>query len=158
MTFFNYPSVDPNNRSASQYAQPGLNHAPEYMVSGMPFVTSSVLTTNVLKIELPYVTSKLYFHSIGGTLRFGFTNNGVNGTNYYLVNTSDGNFSFDIRCKTIYVRADTSTVTMSFCAAMTQIDRDRYPLITGSLADPITGKNAFNTGSMDFSVGFNGIG
>jgi hypothetical protein len=159
MTFFSYPGVPSSNNSFSQPVGPGLNHAVEYMASGLPFVTSSILTTTVLKIELPYVTSKLNFNAVGGTLRFGFTENGVNNSNYYLVTSGDGNFgSFDIRCKTIYVRADTSAVTMSFCAAMTTIDRDKMPLLTGSLADPITGKCQFLTGSTDYSFGFNGIG
>ena len=107
---------------------------------------------------MPYVSSKLYFHTSGGTLRFGFTENGVNGSNYFLVNSNDGNFSFDLRCKTIYVRADTGSVTMSLCVALTQIDRDRYPLLTGSLADPITGKFLHNSSSVAYEIGYNGLG
>lgn len=158
MTFFNYPAVDPNNRSASQYAQPGLNHTPEYMASGLPYVSTSQLDTTVSTIELPYVSNQINFHASGGTLRFGFTENGVNGSNYFLVHSNDGNYTFDLRCKTIYVRADSGTVTMSFCAGLTQIDRDRLPVLTGSLADPITGKFAYNTGSVAYEIGYDGLG
>lgn len=158
MSYFDYPGVEPSNRTSSQGAQPGLNHAPEYMVSGLPFVTASALTVSASKIELPYVSSELSFHATGGAIRFGFTENGVNGSNYFLVGPGEGLFRFDIRCKTIYVRGDAGAATMTMAAALTQIDRDRYPLLTGSLADPITGKQGFNTGSLDFAIGYNGLG
>jgi hypothetical protein len=158
MTYFTYPGVPTSNMASSQPAGPGLNMVSEYMASGLPYVSSSVLTTAASKLDIPYTTNELYFHAIGGTLRVGFTLNGVNGTNFFRVSPTDGNFTFRIRCKEVYVRAETGTVSMSFMAAMTQIDNKHCPTLTGSMADPVTGKYLFQTSSLDNVVGYNGLG
>lgn len=157
MTHYNIPGVPTSNAASSLYPQPGLNHVGEYVASGVPFVTASSIDTTAIAIELPYVSSRLYFNVPSGSLRVGFTENGVNGSNYYLV-TANSQHSFDIRCATVFVRAEAGTVDMSMMAALTQIDRDRMPRLTGSYADPQTGKNMFNTGSIENVVGYNGLG
>ena len=92
-----YPSSNP---AYAGFQQPGsgLNNVSEYIASGMPFVTSSVYSTTVVRIDFPFVTSELYFRSGGGSLRFGFTQNGVNGSNYWIVGSGEHE-SFRIRCK-----------------------------------------------------------
>jgi hypothetical protein len=156
MTFFNYPGVPTSNGTFSQPAGPGLQHTPEYMASGLPFVSSSTLSTTPIKIEFPYVTKTLNLRATAGSFRVGFTQVGVNGTNYFVVDTSS--VKLDIRCKTIFVRSTTGAADMTLCAELTTIDRDRMPLLTGSYADPITGKCQFLTGSTEYSFGYNGIG
>jgi hypothetical protein len=154
----NWPSVPDTNRGF-QYPGSGLNNAAEYVASGLPFVTTSTgLGTTPTEINFPYVTKCFQIHAVGGNLRLGFTENGINGTNYFVLHQNDGAYHFDIRCKTLYVRADSSTVTMSLCAAMTQIDSKQFPVLSGAYADD-QGRAAFISSSVGQKIfGFDGLG
>lgn len=120
-----------------QYPRSGINNVAEYQASGLPWITGSIsITSTPLRIDFPYVTNALHFHvhDHGGTsaMRFGFTENGVNGTNYGLIHGDDGWVTFNFRCKTIYVRADAGTVQCSIAAGLTTIDQKIFPILTGS--------------------------
>lgn len=119
-----------------QNARSGPNNVGEYQTSGLPWVTSSLVTQTPLKIDFPYVTNHISVHggAYGGTdgVRIGFSVNGVNGGNYALVKAADGWTQFDLRCKEIYVRADTGTVSMSLCVGLTLIENKAFPSLSGS--------------------------
>lgn len=70
----------------------GLNNVGSYQVSGMPFATGSIDATTAVKIEFPYVTRwvQLYNHA-GDHCRVGFSQEGVEGTNYFRLGPQTGN-------------------------------------------------------------------
>jgi hypothetical protein len=98
----------------------GLNNTAEYMTSGLPWVSASIISSgSVWQIDFPYVTSHLRIHLDGGnnaTLAFGFTRSGSLGSNKnFLTATSQNSdtFSEHLRTKTLYIVAHTNNVTAS---------------------------------------------
>jgi hypothetical protein len=80
----------------SYQAQVGINHTPAYQVSGRPFATGSIdASGGAVKIEFPYVTRWIYVvnHDNGGSdhCKIGFSEAGVNGTNYFRIGPQTGN-------------------------------------------------------------------
>jgi hypothetical protein len=112
-----------------------FNSAPEYMVSGIPFVTSSnVSAGNVVRIDFDKVTKsvKVCNTSLAGTdLRVGFSRLGVMGGNYFLVSGSVTQ-EFDVRTRSMFFYSTAGTVTFSVYAAQTTIDPTNVALFTGS--------------------------
>ena len=125
----------------------GLNNATEYVVSGLPWVSSSVVNTTPFKVQLPYVASKLSFQvSAGSALRVGFSENGVNNSNFVLVSSATGWVDFNFRCKEFYIMADSATSTCSMAISLTTIDQRSMPILTGS--------GMYNSGATDFILGY----
>ena len=130
----------------------GLNHAPAYQISGIPFVTSSVegeLTTsqNIVKVSFPFVTSTIRVECSGSAsgatlIRVGFTENGVrsNPNPNYLLTLSNAGLNYGtpalpVRCKEIYLMKDTNSgnnVGFIVSAGLTTIDRNQLPTLTAS--------------------------
>ena len=80
-----------SNFIKSYQANVGLNHAPAYQVSGQPFASGSINAATVTKVEFPYVTRWIYVVNRGGAdVRVGFSQAGVEGTNYFVVGQSSG--------------------------------------------------------------------
>ncbi len=65
----------------------GLNNVGSYMTSGMPYTTSSVDASTATKIEFPYVTRWVIVqnNSTSDDLKVGFSEHGVEGSNYFLI-------------------------------------------------------------------------
>lgn len=131
----------------------GYNFAPEYQVSGWPFVkTVSGVDTTAQKIEFPRVTRwfSISIHSTAHrAVRVGFTENGVNDTagdgHYFLIETDekDGgggganhsfkSSTFEIKCKELWFRTDSGdSTTVSVIAGYTGVLTGSFPVITGS--------------------------
>lgn len=111
----------------------GPSNVAEYQASGLPWATSSNVTDLVWRVDFPYVTNGISIQAVSGTVRLGFTENGVNGTNYILLGSGNDYPTFDLRCKTIFVRSHTaSTGTVSILAGLTQIQHRDFPVLTGS--------------------------
>lgn len=139
-----------SNRVSFNYPASGLNNVGEYQASGLPYVTSSAVTTTPSHIQFPYVTK--FFTIVnpsGGSVRVGFTEAGVQGTNFFSVAPS-GSQSLDIRCKSLFVRAEAGSATVQVVAGLTQIPAQRLPVLTGSAV--------FATGSTDLVFGYDGLG
>ena len=137
-TTFNYPAS-------------GLNNVAEYLASGLPWVTSSLATTTPVSYTFPFVTSTIQVVNSGSLpLRLGFTSNGIQGTNSYII-PGGADVSLDVRVITLYVRADTGTTNYSIYAGLTQIPARGFPVLTGSAA----GFNPATTGSV---YGYSGLG
>lgn len=151
----------PDAKGGFQYPSSGPNNTMEYMASGLPFVTASVATATPFRIDFPYVTSEIYIQLSGSTTstaRLGFTEQGVNGSNYFVVDSVQGATAFRIRCKTIYIRTNTGTApSYSVMAALTTIPNKSFPTLTGSAADPITGRAMFNSASNEPIFGYRGL-
>ena len=61
----------------------GVNHVGAYQVSGRPFASGSINATSAVKVEFPKVTRWIYVVNHGGAdCRLGFSQAGVEGTNY----------------------------------------------------------------------------
>jgi len=128
----------------------GLNNAAEYSASGLPFVTTSVgLTTSPVEVNFPFLTNGLYFNVSGSIpARVGFTQNGVNTINYFTIKPGDSPAEYRIRCKTLYVRADSGTVTaLSIMAGLTTIEPKQFPVLSGAYAE-------YNSASLERVYGY----
>ena len=131
----------------------GHNFAPEYQVSGWPFVkTVTGVDGNAQKIEFPYVTRwfAVSIHAaVHRAVRIGFTENGVDNTSgdreYFLIETSEkdgggggANHSFksnvfEIKCKEVWFRTDSGdATTVSIIAGYTNVPAAGFPILSSS--------------------------
>jgi len=116
----------------------GLFSTPEFQASGLPWtVTAATSGTTVVKYSIPKVTKNITVvnsdATAGNRIRIGFTENGVNGSNYVLVNGGQ-TVTLDARVKEIFVRANSSgAYTYSIYCACTTIDGKFMPILTGSV-------------------------
>lgn len=117
--------------------QKGLGNVGSYLVSGIPFATSSVVApasgSTPIKIEFPSVTSKITVKNTLSTastaviIKVGFSENGVQGTNYFELSNQES-FSESLRVKEIYViSSDSNTATFQVLAGCTGIEKDELP-------------------------------
>jgi hypothetical protein len=100
-------------------------------------VTAATSGVIVTKYSLPKVTKSITFVNTDTTatnrIRIGFTENGINGTNYVLVNGGQ-TITLDARVKEIFIRANASgAYTYSVYCALTTIDGRFMPILTGSV-------------------------
>lgn len=116
----------------------GFFSTPEFQASGLPWtISASTSTTAVVKYVLPKVTKSITITNNDTTatnrIRIGFTENGINGSNYILVNGGQ-TVTLDARVKEIFIRANTSgTFIYSLYCALTTIDGKFMPILTGSV-------------------------
>lgn len=118
---------------------PGLGHVPEYQASSWPWVTSSIIASDgdVHEHNFPYVTRWLILHNKdhGGSseLSFGFTANGVTGSNnYFSLHAGEMSPRLELKCKKIFITADTNSTPYEILAGYTAISADLFPVLTGS--------------------------
>jgi len=118
----------------------GLSNTAEYMASGLPWVSSSVIPSgSTWRIDFPMVTSNLTIHNAGSagssTMAVSFTLSGAQGSNRFLLtnntNVAD-TFEEHVRVKTVFITALTNFVTASVYAGLTTIQPKYYPVLTGS--------------------------
>lgn len=118
----------------------GLNNTAEYMVSSLPWASSSAIPSgSTWTVTFPYVTNHLEVHNASNTaatLAVGFTLSGAQGSNRILLG-SNTNFAdtFDqhVRVTTIYLTALTTNVTASVFAGLTTILPRSFPILTSSV-------------------------
>lgn len=116
----------------------GSEHVPAYQISGIPFVTSSVITLGQTKqIHFPTITRDITVkNESAGLLAVAFTENGLKPefSNYMRLAVSES-FAGNIRCKDIFLSASAGT-TLSFTvvAGLTTIHETMFPTLTGSIS------------------------
>jgi hypothetical protein len=118
----------------------GPNFVPAYQTSGVPFVTSSTgLGTTPLKISFPQATRFFQVINNGIThIRVGFSENGVNATepentNYFILSGGVSSQRLELRCKDLFLRADTALDTsFSLIAGLSGVARNQFPVLTGA--------------------------
>lgn len=122
----------------------GLNHAPAYTVSGIPYVTGTIPlpsnTGNAVEIKFPFITQqiKIHNHSTSEALRVAFSANGIKNGNYWIVDeeaaSGKGQPYMEMRVKTdkIYLLSNTTNACSGaiIFAEMTGIPSHEYPLAT----------------------------
>ena len=113
--------------------QPGLGSVGQYQASSRPFLSSSIAVvasgTPVVKVSFPTVTKFITVKNTGpvgsdaAVLRVGFSENGIAGTNYFILE-NDESYSADWRVSAVYLRVDSGAVnaTASVIAGETGID------------------------------------
>lgn len=131
---------------------PNHNHAAEYQVSGIPFVTgsaSSELTseTDTIKIELPSVSRWIVVQCTGSvgakgqaSLKFGFSHLGVTSAasgsalRYFSVPDGSTTGRLEVKCKEIYFAKDGDTnAGFQLMAGLTGVESKYFPTLTGSV-------------------------
>lgn len=123
----------------------GLYFAAEFQSSALPYVTSSIApaaSAGCLKISFDKITKffQVTNHSSQGQyLRMGFTENGVRGKNYFLIDGKDESMTFDLRVKTLFFAGMSGSVEFSLMAGLTCIDSVEMPILTGTLPNGNSG-------------------
>lgn len=125
--------------------QEGVNSVPAYMVSGIPWVTGSLVVPTLTAVKLRFDAVTKFFKVVntgGNNVKVGFTNDGVSGTlggapanNFFTVITGTTQ-QFDLRVKDIYMIGEGGITTVDVLGGVTSIPRTNYPLLTGSNPAP----------------------
>ena len=108
----------------------GEKYVPEYQVSGQPFLTGSTesLSSFAHRIDFPYMTQWICVSNESDTdMKIGFTETGVTGGNYYVVQASQMTDKLEIRARSLFVKAGGNSKDYSVMAGLTNIP-------TGSIA------------------------
>jgi hypothetical protein len=112
--------------------RPGIGNAASYQVSGIPWVSSSLVVpasgSIVLEISFPQVTKSLIVKnsSTGSVnMRVGFSANGVKNSNNYFILSGGESFAADLKITRVYLMSNDATVlTGSVIAGLTNIPAD----------------------------------
>jgi hypothetical protein len=138
-----------------KYPSPGQYSTAEYQASGLPYVTQSQVTSgSVSEITFPFVTNDFSVkNNSAGTLRVGFTRNGVLGTNCFTLPVS-GSFQSKIRVTKLFLTAASGTITYEVVAGLTAIPPNNFFVLTGSYA----GFSGSMGDSNNRFFGYNGLG
>ena len=123
------------------WSPPGLANVGSYQVAGQPYVSGS--TTHAAlheeKFSFPYVTKNVTIinHS-SETIRIHFnsTSSGpvISGMHYVELDSDEDSYTFNAKCKEIYVSAPANSGDASYCvvAELTGIERGSMYALTGS--------------------------
>lgn len=116
-------------------ARPGIGYVPEFQVSSVPWVTSSIApSSGFVRYDFPTVTRFVKVKNVsGGTgpLLVGFSQNvsGSNGLNYQL--STGQEVSMDVRINSLYVAGNAHT--FSVLVGLTGIEARQLPVFSGSV-------------------------
>ncbi len=118
---------------------PGPNCTAEYLVAGVPFITSSILpVSGTIGIDFPYVTRTIRVRNIGaGNAQLGVTQLGAKNTNYFIL-PSGSSEEFNIRTRQFWAYSLQGT-TLSVFAGLTTIEARMFPILTASSPSNIPG-------------------
>ncbi len=120
------------------FGAPGGNYVPAYQMSGLPFAqTGTIVTSNTLSLNFPMVT-KFFVVSCSVPTFMGFTQNGVAGSNRFLLSPGQSPV-FELRVRDLYFRNESGvTSSINVLAGLTAISVHDYPFVSSSF---ITGSN-----------------
>jgi len=130
--------------SLSNVYTAGLGNVGSYQVSGAPFASGSIeVNSTAKKIEFPYVTQWIQVVAHTGSasdVKVGFSENGVEGTNYYRIHVANNDnhetaYAFPITMKVseIWLKCDNSdTASVDVIAGLTNIPVARINNLSGS--------------------------
>ena len=121
--------------SLSNVYSVGLNNVGSYQVSGMPFATGSLSAASAIKIEFPFVTRWIRVINHDGThLKVGFSEAGVDGTNYFRCGPETGaegtqSISLELKLTEIWFSGSTD---FDLVAGLTNIPVERVTNVSPS--------------------------
>jgi hypothetical protein len=131
--------------SSLKWPDPGPMSVPDYQVSALPWVTSSVATTTAAAISFPTTTRWVEVRNLGANaLRVGFSANGVNANppsqaHYFTLPASSAALvspttaRWELRCSRLFIAAAASTTTYSLIAGLTGIPGRYFTDMSASL-------------------------
>jgi hypothetical protein len=121
--------------SIYNHVQAGLSNVGSYQASGIPWASSSIVvpvsSSAPLEVSFPQVTKNIIVKNVSavsGTLRVGFSANGVaSGSNFFLLDRGES-FAADIRVSRLYLLSNNGTpVNASIIAGLTNITAADLP-------------------------------
>lgn len=109
--------------------RPGIGNAASYQVSGIPWVSSSLVVpasgSTTLEISFPQVTKSIIVKNVSTgsvQMRVGFSANGVKNTNNFFILSGGESFAADLKVTRIYLMSNNGAVlTGSVIAGLTNI-------------------------------------
>ena len=116
------------------YPKPTHNDSSNYLVSGIPYVLSSISapvnTGTPIAVSFPYVTQRIWVDCTSGSVRVGFSSNGVSNTpatkNYYVLAASSPNLELRVRVGQLFVLSNAGTTSQfSVIAELTPAPGDQ---------------------------------
>ena len=101
--------------------KPGLGNAASFQVSGIPYVTGGINATSATGLNFPLTTRWIVVSNVDGsaTLRVGFSENGVDGTNYFEIDTEQISPRFEVKVTEIWLSGSSNC---SVVAGLTGIE------------------------------------
>ena len=129
---------------SSKVPVPNHNASAEYIHSGIPYVTSShaIPADNVVQVTFPSVSRWFIIKNNNTTatqtLDFGFSENGVKGTetkNFFRLDANQSSERLEIKTKDVFVKSNHSNVSFSLIAGLTSVPASSFPTLTGSLVE-----------------------
>lgn len=115
--------------SGSQFPPPGEKHAGEYIVSGIPFVSSSTFNaTTTYEMKFPALTQWIFVQNLdeATTVDFGFTAAGIAGNQKWTVQADEISPKLEVRTRSIYLKG-TDGDAYQVVAGLTQIPSGSVP-------------------------------
>lgn len=117
----------------------GLRNVGSYQISGHPYVTGSTLSAGgEVKVSFPFITKSVTVFASGSNAKIGVAFNskadgGVTNGKHYINLTGDGtNFTFDVKCREIYIIGASATGGFQLYASLTGVDPNHMYALTGS--------------------------
>ncbi len=107
----------------------GLGSVGSYQISGIPYATGSIAVSDsvVTEISFPQVTKFVTIRNNNShDLRVGFSENGVNGSNYFILGINES-FSGDLRVTKLFLKGDTNPSSATIVAGLTGIAASNLP-------------------------------
>ena len=112
-----------------QLHRQGIGNAASYQVSGIPWVSSSLVVpasgSTTLEISFPQVTKSIIVKNAStGTvqMRVGFSQNGVTNTSNFFILSGGESFAADLKVTRVYLMSNNGTaLTASVIAGLTNI-------------------------------------
>jgi len=124
-------------------APAGAGHVPEYLISGIPYVTSSIIAASVSgsiqMIQFPTVSREVVIknNTASTEISVGFSSNGLTKTgNYFTVDGGDS-VTLPIRVVDLYISNSLgASIAYEVIGSLTTIERRNFPVLTGT--NPLT--------------------
>lgn len=114
--------------STYTYPRAGLSNVGSFQVSGIPFVTGSLVvpisTGTPLRIDFPTVTKKIILSNEANVdIRVGFSEDGVKGSNYVMLHTKNEFplLELEVKVASIFLLSAGAETTASLAAELTTI-------------------------------------
>ena len=116
--------------SEANFYSVGINNVGSYQVSGFPFVTGSVDCTTATKIEFPKITRwvKIQNADQASTARIGFSQDGVNGTNYFTLAPESETDVLELKLSELWI---SESGNINVLAGLTNIKSNQMKDLTG---------------------------
>ena len=126
--------------------KPGLGNAASFQVSGIPYVTGGINATQAVGLNFPLTTRWIVVSNVDGnaTLKVGFSQNGVDKTNYFEVDQNQISPKLEVKATQVWLSGSNNC---SVVAGLTYITTDN---INNATVSP-SGTNW--SGSLNANVG-----